>query len=317
MNTVSGCLIENNIMYKAFPLIEINHGSAGNVVAYNYLEDSGPGCALDSNHGPHNNYNLYEGNVSPNLQADGYFGSVSHDTVFRNWFHGRRSATAKVSWCMSLNRFTRNYSIIGNVLSGPISFGNPNMGNGTFEGTAQPSAGDDWADWDRTNGTSMEGVLTERTSDSTGILTLSSGRLRIGQAPMLRGNDTAGTWCMVRAVDANAVSIDTSPWAIKLPAVHTKLAIFPGPGGYQEKDLDVRASAIVKGNVYTDGTDIPAEESLDGAVLPSSLYRVEKPAWFGDLAWPAFGPDTAFEKNRIPAQVRFEAAQAEPPGRGT
>jgi hypothetical protein len=27
----------------------------------------------------------------------------------------------------------------------------------------------------------------------------------------------------------------------------------------------------------------------------------------GELAWPAFGPDVAFEKNRIPAQARFEA----------
>jgi len=25
------------------------------------------------------------------------------------------------------------------------------------------------------------------------------------------------------------------------------------------------------------------------------------------LLWPAFGPDTAFERNKIPAQLRFEA----------
>jgi hypothetical protein len=46
---------------------------------------------------------------------------------------------------------------------------------------------------------------------------------------------------------------------------------------------------------------------LGGASLPKSLYLTEKPAWFGSLAWPAFGPDAAFEKNRIPAQVRFES----------
>ncbi len=48
-------------------------------------------------------------------------------------------------------------------------------------------------------------------------------------------------------------------------------------------------------------------ESLGGATLPRSLYLTDKPAWFGDLPWPPFGPDTEFEKNKIPAQVRFEA----------
>jgi hypothetical protein len=41
--------------------------------------------------------------------------------------------------------------------------------------------------------------------------------------------------------------------------------------------------------------------------LPKSLYRKEKPVWFGDLGWPPFGPDANFEKKKIPAQVRFEA----------
>jgi hypothetical protein len=40
--------------------------------------------------------------------------------------------------------------------------------------------------------------------------------------------------------------------------------------------------------------------------LPDSLYLAEKPAWFGDLNWPPFGPDVDFENNKIPAQIRFE-----------
>lgn len=61
---------------------------------------------------------------------------------------------------------------------------------------------------------------------------------------------------------------------------------------------------------------VPASELLKGVKLPASLYRAEKAAWFGALKWPAFGPDTDFEQNKIPAQVRFEkmrAAQAGSP----
>ena len=304
MNTVTASLIENNIIYKAFPLIEVNHGSAGNVIAYNYLEDSGPGCAIDSNHGPHNNFNLYEGNISPNLQADGYFGSASDDTVFRNWFHGKRAATANPSWCMSLNRFTRNYSLVGNILAGPASMGNPNMGNGAFEGTAQLTAGKSWADWNPKSGSTVKGVLTERSTDTAGKITLSSGSLRQGQSPMLTG--PGGTWCMVEKVEGNVVSVETWRWQTKLPPLNTEFSIFPGPGGFQELDLDVKATTLLKDNYYSNISGVPAEESLGNATLPKSLYLKEKPAWFGDLAWPPFGPDVDFQKNKIPAQVLFE-----------
>jgi hypothetical protein len=80
----------------------------------------------------------------------------------------------------------------------------------------------------------------------------------------------------------------------------------PGPNGYQELDLDVQATTILKGNYNYGDNGVRASESLGGAALPKSLYLKEKPAWFGDLAWPPFGPDTDFEKHKIPAQVRFE-----------
>jgi hypothetical protein len=303
MNTVSSSLIEDNIIYKAFPLIEINHGSAGNVVAYNYLEDSGPGCALNVNHGPHNYLNLYEGNISPNFQADGYFGSVSDDTVFRNWFHGKRSAEASPSWSMSLNRFTRNYSVIGNLLAGPISCGNPNMGNGAYTGTAQPSKGKNWADWDPVTGTTIHGELTERTTDTAGTITLSAGSVTPGQAPFM----SPGGWVMVGKVEGKVAAVDTTPWGTKLPPAGSKLTIFPGPGGFQELDLDVRATAVIKGNYYESARGIPDEESLGATVLPASLYRAEKPAWFGDLAWPAFDPKAPNRgADAIPAGRRFK-----------
>lgn len=260
VGTTGSSLFEDNILMEQFPHIEVN-ASCGNVFGYNLCHDSTiqgvVGCSINSNHGPHSSFNLYEGNVSPKFQADGYHGSSSHDTIFRNWLHGSSEKTDLFWICVNLNRFTRSYSVVGNVLGCRgkpwiydnddkgygydqhliYSLGMPNMGNGGFNGSAQLSKGRPWADW---------------------------AKIQAGE----KG---------------------------------------PGPGGFQELDLDVRATTLIKGNFNYMHNAVPANEALGGAALPKSLYLTEKPAWFGALAWPAFGPDAAFEKNKIPAQARFES----------
>jgi hypothetical protein len=266
----SFCLVEDNIIS---PGTEVN-SSSGNVFAYNFCDDVNVhggllACSINSNHGAHGSYNLYEGNKAPRFQCDGYHGSASHDTVLRNWFHGSSSKTNQYWICVNLNRFTRCYSVVGNVLGRkgadwlyevePVGFsyekhfiyslGYPNMGNGWANGkTAQPSKGVYWADWEKY-------LASER-----------------GKGP--------------------------------------------GPNGFQELDLDVKATTLLKGNYnYKDG-GVPEGESLGKVALPKSLYLEGKPAWFGDLAWPPFGPDTDFERNRIPAQERYEAMQKAAGGAG-
>ncbi len=59
----------------------------------------------------------------------------------------------------------------------------------------------------------------------------------------------------------------------------------------------------VTGSVTWD-PDIPDHD------LPPSLYLKAKPAWFGDLPWPAFGPEVSGGK--IPAQARFWGATPPP-----
>ena len=264
--TSSFCLVEDNVVAETFPHMEVD-GSSGNVFAYNFCDDGGIqggllGCTINSNHCAHCSFNLYEGNMAPKFQSDGYHGSASHDTAFRNWFHGTSTKTDQYWVCVNLNRLTRCYSIVGNVLGRKgdawlydnaengfgygqhfiYVFGMPNMGNGGFSGgKVQPSKGTYWADWEK----------------------------------LLRSERGKG----------------------------------PGPGGFQEIDLDVKATTLLKGNFNYKDNGVPESESLGGATLPKSLYLKEKPAWFGDLNWPPFGPDTGFEKNRIPAQVRFGAME--------
>jgi hypothetical protein len=42
--------------------------------------------------------------------------------------------------------------------------------------------------------------------------------------------------------------------------------------------------------------------------LPPSLYLTGKPAWWGNLAWPAVGLDLSPTDSLIPAQARFYGA---------
>jgi hypothetical protein len=167
LGSITACLVEDNIVLGVAPAIEVNFSSTGNVFAYNVLESS-IGGTLNTNHAPHNSFNLYEGNISPNVQSDGYFGGASDDTFFRNWFHGTNLQRTFRTYKVSLNRFTRNYSFIGNVLGdsgnggNPFIFGYPNMGNGMSQGVARPSSGQLWRDWN------AMGSLTVRSSDNAG-----------------------------------------------------------------------------------------------------------------------------------------------------
>jgi hypothetical protein len=82
-------VIHNNIIRKArHSMIEV--GGSGNVWGYNYIVDPYMGeyhNSLPENdtHGAHPYMNLWEGNVTPNLEFDHAHGSSSHNTLFRNY----------------------------------------------------------------------------------------------------------------------------------------------------------------------------------------------------------------------------------------
>jgi hypothetical protein len=90
----TGSLIENNIFTRLHLSVDLNRGPAGNVIAYNYMDgcyDSGSTNVLMfdmASHGAHPQYNLWEGNVFPQIRVETYWGSVSWSTLFRNWAVG-------------------------------------------------------------------------------------------------------------------------------------------------------------------------------------------------------------------------------------
>lgn len=139
------CLIEDNIFYLigGINLSDADGGSCGNVVGYNYNYGNyaAAGSALSDNfinHGPHNSFNLIEGNFTGGVHDDGYHGSSSHATVARNWL----SATAPVATlnriAVALGRWSNYNNFIGNVLGDSAypesgravwKIGYPNIGN--------------------------------------------------------------------------------------------------------------------------------------------------------------------------------------------
>jgi hypothetical protein len=153
-------LIENNTCLRGgFPMIIL--GDTGSEIA---------GGDISVNHGPHNMMNLFEGNVGVMFQSDGYFGSASHNTVFRNWFSGAHPKLTQGLRAVALSRWSYYFNVVGNVL-GDASFpappagllsteangysyltrviyqlGYPHMGNNSYSGVNPPHSGKDALD---------------------------------------------------------------------------------------------------------------------------------------------------------------------------
>jgi len=90
----TGTLVENNILIRLHLSITLNWGPAGNVIAYNYTDGNYDTSATNvlmydlATHGAHPQFNLWEGNVTSQIRLDSYWGSTSHNTIFRNWARG-------------------------------------------------------------------------------------------------------------------------------------------------------------------------------------------------------------------------------------
>lgn len=311
--TVAASLIEDNIILNIFPAVEMTFSSMGNVLGYNLMENS-VGGTLNTNHAPHNSFNLYEGNVAPNMQCDGYYGGASDDTFYRNWFHGTNLARTIRTFRVSLNRFTRNYSFVGNIIgeagvaagsATPYSFGNPNMGNPFFSGSVRPSTGSFWADWGAT------AKIHARQSDSAGTIQILKGKVLSGQFAHLVWENSR-TQVVISSVTGNLATFSGAV-GNPLPDIGATVSLHVGAAGFQEQDLDVQSTTYLLGNYNYFTRSIPASEALGSVTLIPSLYRSQKPAFFGSLTWPAFdatNPNPTF--NSIPAGHRYATGEPTP-----
>jgi hypothetical protein len=120
------------------------------VIGYNYVTNTDPAFwDLSFSHGSGSILNLAEGNVINNFEDDGYYGSSSYNTLFRN----------RISGQVRLKHFSDYYNVVGNVLGdtwantyetevanyweqgiAPIyELGFPNIGNASYTDTFGPT----------------------------------------------------------------------------------------------------------------------------------------------------------------------------------
>jgi hypothetical protein len=92
-------LIENNVMWNGNKNIVMRATGGGNVVAYNYMDDSYgaqypnlPEAGLNAGHYTTPHMELLEGNYSHNYKGDSFWGNSIYVTVFRNHLSGLRAA---------------------------------------------------------------------------------------------------------------------------------------------------------------------------------------------------------------------------------
>lgn len=268
-NKTSGTLIENNTLRRLHQSIMLNWGAAGNVIAYNYIDNN-----FDSNgyntlfgglnvHGAHPMFNLWEGNVAPKLDIDFFWGSSSHGTAFRNWFKGAamiygpltgRGAeqTSSGYWAsqalaaVDISQTARYYSLVGNVI------------------------GSDWQKSTIKKWTPIVVAPQSRSYYST-------------------NNPFGYTFGYANLSDEGSNSGNTS-----LPYT----------------------TAIIHGDYDFVTGQFRWDANIASRALPASMYRPAKPAWFGALAWPAFGPDVASPTTAVVGNIPAKACydQSKMPG---
>ncbi len=320
------CHIENNVFSGPWGYnIYESGGSCSNVFSYNYHEQ-GTGVGM---HNAHPSHNLTEGSWMVFNQEDGYHGSSSDNVYFGNNIQ-----------LPVFNRFKRRPVVANCILASRGSFGNPNIGNGSAEGFAGPtgtsdqvgqpdylqlgygvneyiiqsgdvSSGDFWRDW------KITATLTTRTSNTVGVFTVSGGQWYVGVSATGGATLLPHVWwdsrasgiggdlgTLVTAVSGSLVTISFASGT--LPTAGTSVEIFPWATGYQERDLDVQASATYAGNTING----VLADSISPNTFPNSLVHASKPAWWNEDgftgAWP---PDMSSAAN-FPAGARYLAGQA-------
>jgi hypothetical protein len=151
-NYTSASLVVDNIIIDNNPLWEVNSGSNGNLFTRNY----GSGSYFNINHGPWNQYNLYQFNVGQGFLSDGYFGGDSRQHVISNLLDFLTLKRGSYETTLAVNLLTQN----------PVNvqLGYPNISNDSYSGTANfPTT--PWADY------GMTGQLTSITKGTgTGYL---------------------------------------------------------------------------------------------------------------------------------------------------
>jgi hypothetical protein len=263
-------LVENNIARFMNKPVVFNNSGGGNVVGYNYADNS---WACDGNdddgfqevsidcHCAFPHMELIEGNWAPHMGASTTHGNAGYLTYFRNYASTQFSPSATnqpsaaIVWSQP---FTPQYA---NVAA--LQFDTPDL-----------------------DMTVIGNVLGSTTSGSLG-LPQSLGTTSMGQnGPAATSSvytaTSSQTSLLIYMVDPSAIAW-TSIWL--------------------QGNFDT-----VNQKVMWNASALTANLPVSTQALPSSLYRSTKPGWWpAGTPWPWVGPDLTPKVGVLPAQARSAA----------
>jgi len=224
---------------------------------------------------------LFEGNYSPNFQADDYHGNTVFNTAFRDWFSGIRGSSTPNTGYGPLPSYTNggncywdeggesrtavqmggwNYyhSFVGNVLGTSAGILMPSSYNGCALGTTQSFI---------VQSTTLSQYNT-CTSTQNCVPMWTIGGYELGSTIYWESGSTTALGTLTRIANWDWVSSAESCYAV---------------GGT---------------------TNI----GCSGVTVPNSFYAPAKPLFFGTLTWPWISPTTG-AANTLPAMDCFQKGE--------
>lgn len=334
LEQVGSSLFENNIVHH-IPQVGLmfNTGANGNAFFGNFFtNNSGNGDILC--HNTHSMMNLWEANHVPvKYNLDGYFGSASHQTLFRNWFGGG----------VAFKRFITFSQVVGNVLGITNGYeytlfnetngftryplfelGFPNIGNTTYIGTNPPLRFDfpgtfftGFAGEDVHNGYTVLTQATALTNIIWGNFTNFPADAAPQNYPIKFQASTGDTNIYYPLDNTNGLTVrpttaggtttnmilNREVWATNGWRVWRA-----GPVAYQSLYISNKLTHTLHGNlVYT--SNVPAlvwnADIADHDIADSILYPSGAPSWWGTNRWPAYDPEGSPYTTTLPSQDRY------------
>jgi hypothetical protein len=320
----TGILLENNIMaHGMYPGIEFYGGFSGNAIFGNYFTNNW----LDIDcHNAHSMMNLWEANVSDtSFMLDGYFGSASHQVLWRNQFSSGFIPVA-------LKRWSTYVQVVGNVLgqSGGaylafshdtnavgwqiLELGRPAIGSTSYVGTNPPVAWNfpggynyGYGGYSNLNGftfTNNQTSTTNLVGDFSWVpapyATVHTLVIRSAANTNYYFNGDEGL------VLVNVTAGTSSNLHVGNPAtVQAGDTLFiGGPTAFFQLQTDERSTHRVWDNYDYFNNGIQAGTDTNETVEASILYPSAAPSWWGTNRWPAIDPEASPYVAPIPAQLR-------------
>jgi hypothetical protein len=274
-------LVENNIIWNGDKEIVMRMSGGGNVIAYNYMDDSWDSASpsaseagVNAGHFLGSHMELIEGNWSQKYSGDSWWGNAIYITAFRNQFSGRRSAHSWLAtfingngypYCdcwdrsaLSMMDFQWWDNIVGNILG--------YSGQAYIYGQLWPPS----RFMSTQNHFRYEAYPAGGGPDNTAVTMYEIGSVQDGFG-LVTPNDT--------------------------PA---------DPNMYQRTNRQGNYDFVTNSQIWYatyGGTGTTSTGSAQ--TLPNSLYLASKPAFFGSYTWPWVVPSTGTTYT-LPAKARYD-----------